>query len=111
MSVSYEWSFPTLDIAYNKDGHENVVTVVHWRLAANDDAIYATAYGTVNLAPPGQPFIQYEDLTSDIVRAWTEDAMGSDALAETKASLAREIESKKHPKGGSVPPPWDPTVA
>lgn len=112
MAVTYEWSFPALDVIYNEVDPEtgelvqNVVTTVHWVYTARDGNYTATMYSTVGLPGPGQPFTAYEDLTPAIVQGWTEAALGADQVAEMQASLANNIEAQKQPKGGSMPPPW-----
>ena len=100
MAVTYEWSFPTLDVIYNEIDPEtgepvqNVVTTVHWVYTARDDNYTATMYSTVGLPGPGQPFTAYEDLTPAIVQGWVEDALGPDQVAEMQASLAGNIEAQ-----------------
>lgn len=113
MAVTYEWSFPALDVIYNEvdpatgEPVQNVVTTVHWVYTARDGNYTATMYSTVGLPGPGQPFTAYEDLTPVIVQGWVEAAIGPDQMAEMQESLARNIEAQKHPKGGSMAPPWE----
>ena len=94
MAVTYEWSFPTLDVIYNEfdlaieEPVQNVVTTVHWVYTARDGDYTATMYSTVGLPGPGQPFTAYEDLTPDIVQGWVETSLGADQVAEMQQSLA-----------------------
>ena len=112
MPVTFEWSFPQLDVIYNELAPEtgepvqNVVTNVHWVYTARDGNHTATMYSTVGLPPPGRPFTAYEDLTPTIVQSWVETALGQDQVAEMQASLANRIEDQKQPKGGVITPPW-----
>ena len=112
MAITYEWSFPSLDVIYNEadpateEPVQNVVTTVHWVYTARDGSYVSTMYSTVSLPPPGQPFIAYNDLTPDIVQGWVETALGADQVAEMQLSLANSIEEQKQPKGGSMAPPW-----
>ena len=112
MAVTYEWSFPSLDVIYNEidpqteEPVQNVVTTVHWVYTARDGDYTASMYSTVNLPPPGAPFIAYEDLTPSIVQGWVETALGADQVAEMQQSLANSIETQKQPQSGSLPPPW-----
>lgn len=107
MAITYTWSFPSLDVVYNLDGNSNVVTAVNWIYAASDGNYSDSCYGTIGLAPPGQPFIAYDDLTPQIVEAWVVDAMGQDEVDVMSANLAGVIAQKKNPKGGELPPPWE----
>lgn len=106
MAVSYNWSFPALDITYSEDGFSDVVNVVHWVCVASDGPFSASAYGTVGLPAPGTPFTSFDALTPEMVLGWTEGALGDKYVTEMKANLAAQIESEKAPKGGTVPPPW-----
>jgi len=107
MAIEYTWTFPALDVTYDADGLTNVVNTVHWVYTAKDGDYTATMYSTVGLAAPGQPFVDYSDLTPAIVEGWVVSALGEATVDEMKASLAGSIESQKAPKGGSVPPPWE----
>lgn len=106
MAIEYTWTFPALDVTYEEDGLKNVVNTVHWVYNAKDGDYTATMYSTVGLAAPGQPFVDYDDLTPEIVEGWVVGAMGEAAVDEMRASLAGSIESQKAPKGGNLPPPW-----
>jgi hypothetical protein len=112
MAVSYEWSFPSLDVIHNQIDEQtglavqNVVTTVHWVYTARDGDYTASMYSTVGLPGPGQPFTAFEDLTPAIVQGWVETALGADQVAEMQSSLANSIEHQKQPKGGTVAPPW-----
>lgn len=112
MAISYSWSFPTLDVVYNEvdpvDGQpvQNVVTAVHWIYTATEDTFSASTYSVAQMQPPGVPFIEYDDLTPEIVQGWVEAALGPDQLAAMDESLASQIEAQKNPTGGALPPPW-----
>lgn len=112
MAIVYTWSFPTLDVVYNEidpvsgDPVQNVVSVVHWIYTAVEDTYTASTYGTVTLPPPGMPFVDFDDLTPEIVEGWVVGVMGEDQVAAMETSLANQIEAQKNPTGGSLPPPW-----
>jgi len=112
MAITYSWQFPTLDVTYNGiiqetgDAVQNVVSTVHWVYTAQDGNHTATMYGTVSLPAPGQPFIDYGDLTPEIVQGWVEAALGADEIARMQLSFVGMIEAKKQPKSGSMSPPW-----
>jgi len=112
MSITYKWSFPALDVTYNEIDPQtgkpvrNAVNTVHWVYTAKDGDYTSTMYSTVGLPAPGQPFVDYSDLTPEIVEGWVVSALGEATVEEMKASLAGSIESQKAPKGGVLPPPW-----
>lgn len=113
MAVSYEWSFPSMDVVYSETDPEtgkpmkNVVTTVHWVYTASDGDCTANMYSTIGLPGPGQPFTAYENLTPSIVQGWVESALGDDKVTEMQLSLAGIIQAQKQPSGGSMTPPWE----
>jgi len=113
--TTYQWAFPALEIEHNKDGLENVVTLVHWRLKASFLDFEAEAIGTIQMGEPGQPFTAFEDITHDMIQGWVESAMDAEAaqdgdmgrtVAQLKEQLEQQIASKIAPKQSTVSPPW-----
>lgn len=103
----YNWIFPSLDIAPSADGLTDVVKVVHWRLGASDGTNYTDVYGSQTLSSPNpEDFIAYDNLTPEIVQAWTEASLGADRVAELKTSLDGELARMTNPPIVSQSPPW-----
>lgn len=108
MAINYSWFFPTLDVTYNEDGLSNVVNTVHWVYTAVDGQYTANVYNTVSLSDPGQPFIEYDDLTPSIVEGWVVSTLGDEQILAMQLALADNIALQKNPVQGSLPPPWVP---
>lgn len=112
MSIEYVWSFPSLEVVYSSvdpatsQPVENAVSVVHWICTAKDAGYEAMSYSSVSLPPPGNPFVNYSDLTPSIVQGWTVAALGEEYVNSMQASLAENIDQQKNPTSGSVAPPW-----
>lgn len=112
MASVYAWLFPSLEVIYNetdpvtKQPVQNVVSVVNWFYTATDGAYSAYRYGSITLPSPGQPFVAYEDLTPEIVQGWVESQMGLGEIGTMQFLLDVEIENKKNPQQGTLPPPW-----
>ena len=113
--TTYTWAFPALEIEHNKDGHKNVVTMVHWRLLAQSDGHEATSIGTIPMGEPGQPFTEFDDITQDMIQSWVETAMDASAtnditmgrtVAQLKEQLDQQIADKIAPTQSTVAPPW-----
>jgi hypothetical protein len=110
MAITYEWSFPSLDVIYNQvnpqtgESLQNVVTTVHWIYTGRDGDYTATMYSSVGLSEPGQPFTEYEDLTHSIVQGWVESTLGVKQVEEMQKSLSDSIEHQKKPTSGSMTP-------
>lgn len=112
MALEYTWTFPSLEVVYNEIDPatggpvQNAVSVVNWILWAQDETYTTSTYGSVKLPPPGNPFVEFSDLTPEIVQGWVESVVGTDRVNAMKASLAAEIEAQKNPTSGSLAPPW-----
>lgn len=106
MAITYTWSFPALDVRYSEGGYDNVVQAVHWSYAANEGNFYENNVGCTPLPFPTGTFINYSDLTPEIVQGWVEGALGEEAVLEMQAQLAERIALKANPVGTTEPPPW-----
>lgn len=112
MAVTYEWTFPALNVIYNSIDEatglpvQNVVVSVHWVYTARDGEISSAVYDETYLPPPGTPFTAYSELTPEIVQGWVETALGPAAMASMQQSLAISVAEKMAPKGGDLTPPW-----
>jgi hypothetical protein len=106
MAITYTWSFPQLDIIYSEGEYSNVVNAVHWIYQAQDGNYYESMCGCAPLLPPSGQFIDYNDLTPEIVTGWVTEKLGQEEVDRMSADLATRIEAAKAPKGGAVPPPW-----
>ena len=108
MSNTYEWKAERLDAYPQKDGFNEVVFTVHWRVNANDgDDHNATVYGTqwVELDPEGD-FTPYDKLTQEQVLSWVKSAMGDGKIAEIESYLDQQIANQINPPVVSPALPW-----
>ena len=114
--INYTWNCKVVD-AYPQDGtYSDVVYNVHWNLKAvsdqkipqppvpacepqpEDEFYSASSYGTQSLDVSDiTSFIPFADLTEAEVVAWTEAAMGEEAVASLKAGLDAQIEQEINP--------------
>lgn len=89
------------------DGNlQNVVIVTHWRCIgeAYTDVLYsASVYGSCVFSDIGNPFIEYENLTQDIVLGWV---WGEVNKNDVEASVQSELDKKVSPPLISLPLPW-----
>lgn len=106
MAITYTWDFPQLDIVYSEAGYTNVVQAVHWNYQAVDGNYYENMVGCTPLDLPAGSFINYNDLTPQIVQGWVTSKLGAEEVDRMSAELASRIELLKKPKGTSEPPPW-----
>lgn len=107
MTITYDWLPERLDAYPEKDGFNDVVFVVYWRVNATDGDFQATVAGAqmVELDPDGE-FTPYERLTKDQVLAWVKASMGQGKIAEIESYLAKQIANQIAPPVASPALPW-----
>lgn len=128
MAVSYAWTISALDVEKEKEGLQDVVVTVHWRLRATDDLDDLTAeiYGADSLPlPSSDGFVSFEEITQEQLVGWLEasfvttttnpnpdDPEGEplvstdDRLQFLKGQLAAAILDQRQPKMVTKQPPW-----
>ncbi len=106
MSNTFSWSFPQLDIAYNVDGFANVVQAVHWVYVGTNGTVYEQIVGCTPLPPPKGAFVEFNDLTPEIVTGWVTTTLGSDEVSKMQGDIDERIVAKANPASGNLPPPW-----
>lgn len=106
MAITYYWEFPSMDVAPSVDGLTNVVRVVNWNYVATDGTRYQNMPGFSPIPGPSGTFINYSDLTPQIVTGWVETAIGTKKLSEMKAELANRIALAVKPPIEELPAPW-----
>tara|TARA_R110001606_G_scaffold105145_1_gene229079 strand:- start:342 stop:641 length:300 start_codon:yes stop_codon:yes gene_type:complete len=79
------------------------ITVVHWRVTAEDGDYTASSYGTVGLSPDtsDSDFITYDNVTEATVFDWVYEVIDK---AETEAALQANIDADKTPTTASGTP-------
>lgn len=113
MAITYNWVISAMnEYPTTSDNLTDVVFTVHWRRNATEvvgeNTYFADVYSTLSVpAPNPDDFTPYEQLKFEQVCAWLEAGLDVEAI---DASLAQQIEEKKHPKAVSLPLPWDVTT-
>lgn len=102
--TTFTWVVNRLVCYPTFDGHDNVVTTVHWRVNGVDGNDAGTVYGTCNLPGPDANFILYENLTLNDVLGWIW-ANGVDKDA-SEANVQQQIDTLKNPPLISPAIPW-----
>ena len=104
---TYDWTPERLDAYPQKDGFNDVVFVVYWRVTASDGEHEATVSGSqmVELDPEGD-FTPYNQLTKDQVLSWVQSSMGQGKIAEIEGYLDQQIANQITPPEASPALPW-----
>lgn len=104
--ITYDWDCKTVD-AYPQDGeYTDLVYNVHWIVTGTSDTpapnsfspegafYFASSMGTQVLdVTDVTEFVPFEDLTNEMVVAWTQGAMGVEQVASIEASIESQINS------------------
>lgn len=72
--IEYNWLGFGLDYIASKNGLDNVIETIHWRLNATDeDGITDEIYGVISLPNPNpDEFTQLQDVSREIMILWVE---------------------------------------
>lgn len=118
MSITFQWSFPHLEVELDNNQLKNIIKVVHWRLRGTDDETgYSEEnYGSISLPEPDEEeFIDYESVSKEDVEEWVKSAMekenGDGAVESIENNLKNQIEKvlkeKAEPTVIAVAPAWE----
>ena len=97
--IEYTWTIANLE----RQTETGFVTVVHWRVSAQDGDYTASSYGTTGFNPNTKDpdFVPFDQLTEADVLEWVYASVDK---AEMEANLAQQIEEQKAPKTVSGTP-------
>jgi hypothetical protein len=98
------WKIESMIVKPQDGTHTDVVVTANWRCNASSGDFYASNYGSMGFASPGDDFVAYPDLTEADVLVWVW-ANGVDK-AEVEANVARELDMLVNPPTVAKPLPW-----
>ena len=103
--ITYTWGISRLDCAPSENGLTDVVKVIRWVFAGQDEnGISASISNSYPLPSPSpEAFTDYSTLTQETVISWLESNLDVGYL---KTTLANEIASKYNPPITPLPLPW-----
>ena len=94
-SITYEWSFPALEVRPNIFNFTDSVCTIHWNLTGTDtlgNSVFSM--GTVPIPDPtsaSDAFIPYENLTKDIIIEWVTNELDVPAVEQNIVSRINSI--------------------
>ena len=104
--IDYTWTISNIEVYPEKEGFNNVVSTVHWRLRGEEGGVSTEVYGAVSLSlDETAHFIPFEELTEEDVVAWVKAALG-DSLDRFEESIASTLERLKNPPVINPSLPW-----
>lgn len=105
--TTYNWIVERLDAYPQKEGFNDVVFTVYWRIIGSDNGYSATISGAqpLELDATG-PFTPYASLTPEQVIGWVKDAMGQGEIAAKQNYIDQQIINQMNPPVASPALPW-----
>ena len=97
----FNWTVSAMDYTVSQDGHTNVVNTVHWRVSKEDGDHSGSSYGTAGLEPPGESFVEWDDITEETAVGWAKATLGDEQVAATEAAIDAQIAEKATPTRGT----------
>jgi hypothetical protein len=95
MAVTYTWSIVQIDALPERDGKQNVVSVVHWALRGQENGLSGSTQGAHAITFKGDgTFTPYANLSESQIIGWVKDTMGADMVAAVEADVAQQISNK-----------------
>lgn len=100
MNITYTWDCTTVDTYPAVGELSDVIFNVHWRLTGVDEdtEMASTSIGTQMIDVDDlTDFVEFADLTNDLIAEWVETAIGAEGVELIKSSIANAIEEKINP--------------
>lgn len=86
MTMNFKYEIANMDVV----GDEAIVLKLHYRVSAQKDEcdLIPVRSGVIELSPPKEKFIPFEEITKDIALIWLKEKLN---CAEIEQSLTDEI--------------------
>ena len=106
--MEYRWEINQIDCKPQENQFSDVVVSVHYQLTATEHTYTSCVVGAITLdAYNGEkPFIEYKNLTKEIVLAWIQGKLGENEILNLKDYLSGLIQSQKLPQIVTYSLPW-----
>ena len=93
--TTYDWIITQINVNPVENDLTDVVKVIHWRYRASDDVNSTEIFGTVDLSSVNPTdFVQYSDLTKEIVVSWLEASLDVENLKDSLQKTLDELKAK-----------------
>jgi hypothetical protein len=101
-----QWSITGLDVM-NEGDLPNVVVLSRFQISDTQDGLQGSVNYGVNLAPPGEDFTPFDQITAEQAVQWTKNALGEDRVTAMEAEVQAQIDAQKIPTPQPAPLPWE----
>ena len=111
MAIEYSWEIRALEreLGPDGDGHENVITKIHYDYKADEGEGTSEMHtGMEGMAwEEGDEWIDFSDIEESDIISWLEDRLGEEGIGALQGKLSARIEEKVTPTKDTVRDmPW-----
>ena len=109
MSNTYNWTIHQIEYHPSAQGQTKVAYNLHWRYSVTDETENFTTdiYGSTPVAyDPNTSYVEFDNLTQEIVVGWLETALDSGTIESFRTQLDAQLSDIITPKSVIVSPPW-----
>jgi hypothetical protein len=91
--IECQWSIAQLERKIDSGG----VTAAHYKVEAKDGKSFADFHGSQHFIPDptSKDFIDFEDLTEEIILGWVKASLGGSKISEIEDDLLRQLDEQK----------------
>lgn len=107
MAINYHWEISKMDVIPNLSGLTYVVDTVYWKYHGIDQSTNNTdfvGWSTKLSGVTENTFVNYDNLTHDVVEGWLENILNVDDL---KTMVDEKISLLNNPPIINLPIPWE----
>ena len=112
MANTYNWTIERIGYHSSAHGKDKVAYNLYWKYSVTDETGNFTAnMGGATEIPynPDSSYIDFDNLTHEIVVGWLEAALDSDVISSFRNQLDTLLADTISPKSVIASPPWTPT--
>lgn len=92
--IECQWSIAQLERKIDSGG----VTAAHYKVEAKDGKSFADFHSSQHFIPDptSKNFIDFEDLTEEIILGWVKASLGGLKISEIENNLLRQVDEQKN---------------
>lgn len=103
-----KWEVISLDSMPEHEGRTNVVTAAKWVVQSDVHGKDNTVMGHTEIAfDPSSPFVDYDNLTSQVVIDWIKASLGAEEVASYESAVASHDEVLEQRSKVNSGLPWN----
>lgn len=105
------WKIEKLEVQQQQGDLSNVVVSANWRVEALDEREESRqreyVFGKTTFEAPSGAFIEFNNLTEDVVLGWIHDAIGQEQKSLAEKEVSDKLTAAQNPESVVKPLPWN----